>query len=55
MMNFKGRYGSITDTTVHGVQMDSTVRWNNTGWYSISTLTWDKLKIKMTHFHQRPI
>ena len=36
MLNFKGHYGSITDNTVHGVQMDNTVRWDNTGWYTIS-------------------
>ena len=36
MLNLKGRYGLIMDNTVHGVQMDNTVWWDNTGWYTIS-------------------
>ena len=34
MANFKGRYGSITDNTVHSVQMDNTIQQDNTGWHN---------------------
>ena len=44
MLNFKGRHGSVTDNTVHSVQMDNTVHQDNMGWHHLTVAIQEKKK-----------